>query len=86
MTNPTVANALRTIAAHARRDIRRAIFHLRHNGALLTFIVFLAASMWYAGSYMQKHPLMTATMDTRAGCDVGTQLHQSVREICSTTH
>jgi hypothetical protein len=83
MTHVAFTNFLYAVAAHAKHDIRRAIHHLRHNGALLTFILFLAAGMWFAGSYMQRHPLLTASMDTRAGCDVGVKLHQTVRDICA---
>jgi len=58
------------------------MFHLRHNGALLTFIIFIAAGMWYAGSYMHHNPLVMQTMDTRAGCDVVKQQNRTLPAVC----
>ncbi len=83
MTQTAFTRLVNKVTVHAKRDIRHAVFVLRHNGALITFILILGAGMWFAGSYMQRHPIMTATMDARAGCDVGNQLHQTVRAICA---
>ncbi len=85
MTQTAFTHLVRIVTVHAKRDIRHAVYVLRHNGALVTFILLLGAGMWFAGSYMQRHPLMTATMDARAGCDVGAKLHQTVRAICAPT-
>lgn len=83
MTHGAFTTLLHAVSGYAKRDIKHAIYNLRHNGALLTFMLILALGMWFAGSYMQRHPLLTATMDTRADCDVGVKLHKNVREICT---
>jgi hypothetical protein len=74
--------SLQKVVIHGRRDIRHAIYQVRHNGALITFMIFLAAGMWYAGAYMHRNPLVMQTMDTRAGCDVRAQLRLSQPQVC----
>ncbi len=83
MKTAAPSRRIRTVVGHGRRDIRHAIFVLRHNGALLTFMVFMAAAMWYLGAYMHRNPVVMRTMDTRAGCDVRAQLGIAQPKICT---
>jgi hypothetical protein len=83
MTPSGSPSFLQTVFVHARRDIRHGMYHLRHNGALLTFILFLAVGMWFAGAYVHRNPLTMQTMDRRAGCDVEEQLGHRTSTICA---
>ncbi len=82
MTLSRSSAPLRRVVVHGRRDIRHALYQIRHNGALVTFMIFLAAGMWYAGAYMHRNPLVMQTMDTRAGCDVRAQLRLDQPQVC----